>query len=74
MENLIMHDHVQSVEHLKDGRVRVVAVLPEFAFEQVIELLEYITHGAKYLSTRMRCSQSSRKKNYVVNRELVYVR
>ena len=70
-----MHDYIQSVEHLEDGRVRVVGVLPFESFAEVLLLIEYLVHGARFLSARSRVSRaSSLNKVNVVNKDLVNVR
>lgn len=53
-----MFDHIQSVEHLSDGRVRIIAVLPFESFENILVLAEHIIHASRFLNTRSRVARA----------------
>lgn len=68
-------DHIQSVESLDGGLVRVVAVLPYESYEEIIELTESVIHAARFLRTRSRVSQAmaaGRRLN-IINEKLTHV-
>ena len=69
---LFMHDHIESVEVLSGGMVRVVAVLPSEAFEEIKFLSETLIHVTRWLNTRSRCSaaMSASRKLYITNGDL----
>jgi hypothetical protein len=71
-----MYDHLQSVEYLSDGRVRVVAVLPFATFDEILSSVEKIVHVSRWLNTRSRCARamSAKRKVYITNLELANVR
>jgi hypothetical protein len=68
-----MHDHIESVEKLSGGRVRVIAVLPDDAYLEIIILAEAIIHASRFLNTRARVSKAMRRLN-VINEGLKSVK
>ncbi len=68
-----MYDHIEKIEALSDGRVRVVAVIPADISDDVIKLAEQIIHSARFLNTRSRVAHASRHKVCSINPELANV-
>lgn len=67
------HDFIQSVESVEGGQVRVVAVLPFSAYEDVILLAEHMIYLARFLRTRSQVARASLSGLNVVNEELSHV-
>jgi hypothetical protein len=66
------YEHIQSVEYLNGGNVRVVAVLPYRSYLEVIQLAEHIISVSRFMQTRSRVSAAISHRNnlYIVNEEL----
>ena len=71
-----MFEHIESVEALSDGRLRIVAVVPADCFDEIGSLLDLLLHASRFLRTRSRCAKamSALTKYYLVNEELKHVR
>lgn len=65
-----MYDHIQSVENLPGGLVRVVAVFPEWFLAVLKEYPSPLDDAARFLAVRNRCSKASQVRLYRVNEKL----
>jgi hypothetical protein len=62
-----MYDHIQSVESLSGGLVRIVAVVPEWVLAVLKEYPTPFDHAARFIEIRNRCSKASLTSVYPVN-------
>jgi hypothetical protein len=68
-----MYDHIQSVESLSGGNVRITAVVPESLLTMLKDWPTPIDHAARFLEIRNRCSKASQSPVYAVNSELGHI-
>jgi len=65
-----MYDHIQSVETLSGGLVRVVAVIPLDVLELLKSCGPEIEHAARFIEIRSKCSRASKNPLFIVNERL----